>query len=131
MNRIFSNNQSNEHFFVFPIYFHLDKPNSIFIYNDIYFESNNNQFNNRKWVEASKEQILGFFKNIHFIFGKTFIQWKKNNEDKINVSDNLADLFNKANIKLMGINVKEDLTYNKLRTILLNKIKSISLPILN
>jgi len=128
MNRIFPLKDNS---FIYPIFHHLDKPNSIFIYNDIYFENNNNHYNNRKWVEASKEQMLKFFKNIHFIFGKAFIQWKKANEDNIKDSDLQSDLYNKANIKIMGIQWKEDLTYNKCRSSLINAIKIPSFTISN
>jgi hypothetical protein len=132
MNRIFQvKNEYESLNSIYPIYHHLDKPTTIFIYNDIYFETNNNHYNNQKWVEASKEQILGFFKNIHFIFGKAFIQYKKKNEDKIKESDSLADVYNKANIKIMGIQWKDDPIYNKFKSSLINAIKIPSLTLTN
>jgi len=97
-----------------PIYASVDKPNVIYIYKNI------------KWVEASKENLLEFFKQIHYQMVKAFLEDKKKKEDKINESDSLADLYNKANIKLMSINWKEEEIYNKMKTILYNKIKSSS-----
>jgi uncharacterized Zn-finger protein len=129
MNRLFP--LIKEDSFIYPIYHHIDKPNTLFIYNDIYYENNTNHYNNRKWVEANKEQILGFFKNIHFIFGKAFIQWKKMNENKIKESDQLSDIYNKANIKIMNIQWKDDLIYNKCKSSLINAIKIPSYSITN
>jgi hypothetical protein len=130
INRIFQSSKEDG-YLIYPIFHHLDKPTTIFIYNDIYYENNQNQFNNVKWVEANKEQILGFFKNIHFIFGRAFIQWKQNNQEKINMSENLTDSCNKANIKIMGIQFKEDPVYHKWKASLINAIKIPSLTLTN
>jgi len=102
-----------------PMYASVDKPNILYIY------KNQTQVQtNGKWIEASKEYLLEFFKQIHFQMVKAFLEDKKKKEDKINESDSLADVYNKTNIKLMSINWKEEETYNKFRTILYNKIKS-------
>lgn len=95
-----------------PIFASIDKPNIIYIYK------------NEKWIEARKEDLLKFFKQIHYQMVKAFLEDKKRKEEKINESDSLSDLYNKANIKLMSINWKEEETCNKFRTILYNKIKS-------
>ena len=94
------------------IFASIDKPNIIYIYK------------NEKWIEARKEDLLKFFKQIHYQMVKAFLEDKKTKEEKINESDSLSDLYNKANIKLMSINWKEEETCNKFRTILYNKIKS-------
>ena len=105
-----------------PIYASVDKPNILYIYkNKTHVQV---QAENMKWIEASKEDLLDFFKQIHYQMVKAFLEDKKKKEDKINESDSLADLYNKANIKLMSINWKEGETCNKFRTILYNKIKS-------
>jgi hypothetical protein len=95
-----------------PIYASVDKPNILYIYK------------NQKWIEASKEDILELFKQIHFQMVKAFLEDKKRKEENISESDSLADVYNKANIKLMSINWREEETCNKFRTILYNKIKS-------
>jgi hypothetical protein len=96
-----------------PIYASIDKPNILYIYNK-----------QIKWLEARKEDLLEFFKQIHYQMVKSFLEYKKKEEEKIKESDSLADLYNKANIKLMSINWKEDNFYLKMKTILYNKIKS-------
>ena len=107
-----------------PIYASVDKPNIIYIYKNIIQTQVQTQVQNRKWIEASKEDILEFFKQIHFQMVKAFLEDKKKKEEKINESDSLADVYNKANIKLMTINWREEESCNKFRTILYNKIKS-------
>jgi len=103
---------------IVPIYASVDKPNILYIY------KNETQVQNRKWIEASKEDILELFKQIHFKLVKSFLEDKKRKEENINESDSLADVYNKTNIKLMSINWREEETCNKCRTILYNKIKS-------
>lgn len=106
-----------------PIYASVDKPNILYIYKNAIKVQTQLQTNG-KWIEASKEDILELFKQIHFQMVKAFLEDKKKKEEKINESDSLADVYNKTNIKLMSINWREEETCNKFRTILYNKIKS-------
>ena len=104
-----------------PIYASVDKPNILYIYKN---QTQVQTQTNGKWIESSKEDLLELFKQIHFQMVKAFLEDKKRKEENINESDSLADVYNKANIKLMSINWREEETCNKFRTILYNKIKS-------
>ena len=94
-----------------PLFAFTEKPNHMYLY----FET---------WREASKEDILKALNQIHFKFVKAFIEWKKKNETKINESDGLCELCNKANIKIMGTQFKDSSTYHKYRLCIYNKIKT-------
>lgn len=120
--RIFTSSNCKE--VQIPIYASIDKQNILYIYKNTIQTQVQTQVQNRKWIEASKEDILEFFKQIHFQMVKAFLEDKKKNEEKINESDSLADVYNKTNIKLMSINWREEETCNKCKTILYNKIKS-------
>jgi hypothetical protein len=80
-------------------------------------------FHEKEWKEWKKPEIIHTFNQLHFHYVKTFIEWKRKNEDKINASDSLCELINKANIKLMGIHFKEDSMYHKGKTLFYNKLK--------
>lgn len=103
-----------------PLFAFIENQNHIYIYSINTKESNNN----KEWSKANKEDISQFLNHIHFKFVKSFIEWKKKNETKINESDSLCELCNKANIKIMGIHFKEPTTYNKYRLCIYNKIKT-------
>jgi hypothetical protein len=100
-----------------PLFAFTQKSNTIYIYCGI------NNADEYSWKECSKEQIAELFKDIHFKLVKSFIEWKMTNQEKINASDSLSELYNKANIKIMDINFKEDAIFQKAKSILYNKIK--------
>lgn len=109
--RIFYKTQQTE-LQVVPIFAFNQKPNTLYVFQD------------NQWSECSKQQITKILINIHFKYTKTFIEWKRQNDDKINSSDSLCDICNKANIKLMGIQFKHEQTYHRGKSIIYNKIKT-------
>jgi hypothetical protein len=111
--RIFHQTQvTEEQTDLVPIFAFTQKPNTLYIFQD------------NQWSECSKQQITKILINIHFKYTKSFIEWKRQNDDKINNSDSLCDLCNKVNIKLMGVQFKHEQTYHKGKTIIYNKLKT-------
>jgi hypothetical protein len=96
---------------VFPVFAFTQKQNTLYV------------FHEKEWKEWTKPEIIHTFNQLHFQYVKTFIEWKRKNEDKINASDSLCELINKANIKLMGIHFKEDSMYHKGKALFYNKLK--------
>jgi hypothetical protein len=95
-----------------PIFAFTQKPNTLYIFQD------------NQWCECSKQQITKILINIHFKYTKSFIEWKRQNDDKINSSDSSCEICNKANIKLMGVQFKHEQTYHRGKSIIYNKLKT-------
>lgn len=93
-----------------------EKQNTFYIYEK-------DESENLKWRECSKKDLINLLNNIHFKMVKSFIDLKKKNEREINESDNICELFNKSNIKIMEINFKNDQIFNKAKSLIYNKIK--------
>jgi hypothetical protein len=96
-----------------PLFAFIQKANTIYIYTE-----------NGVWVELSREKLISFLNKVHFKFVKTLFAWNKSNETKINESDQLSDVYNKAVIKLMSVDFKHEPTLNKIKSSIYNKIKS-------
>lgn len=76
------------------------------------------------WIELSRDKLIYFLNKVHFKIVKTLSEWwKKRNNEKINNSDQLEEIHNKAKIKLMGIDFKHDLTLSKIKLSIYNKMK--------
>ena len=101
---------------ILPFFAFTDKPNTLYIYHG--------KTQAQEWRESTKEEILGFLKAIHFKMASSFIEWKKENREKIMSSDGLSDLYNKANIKIMGVNMKDDTTFQRAKSLIYQKIKT-------
>jgi hypothetical protein len=108
-NRIFETSSTEPK----PIIAFNQKPNTFFIYSE-----------DGIWTECPKEKMLVFLQIIHHKYIKSFTEWKKKNEIRINESDSLCALCNKAISKMMDIHFKHEPTYNKARTILYNELKT-------
>jgi len=91
-----------------------EKPNTFYIFKE----------QNQGWIECSKKEITHFLNTIHFKIVKSFLELKKENQDKINESDSMSEIFNKANIKIMDISFKNEKTFNKARSLLYNALKT-------
>ena len=102
-----------------PIYAFIQKTNTFYIYDQE--DTSSNEKNN--WIEFSREKMLKFFNKIHSKFIKTFYEWKKNHSKEIKESYQLASLCDKTTGKLMSIELKVESTFNKVRSILYNRIK--------
>jgi len=119
---IYNINENN----IYPIYGFIEKPNTIYIYDIIETNNNNNNETKEKlcWQECSKENLIKFFNSIHLKISKYFYNWKKNKTNEINQDENFATLCDKTLIKLMNIDLKQDTIYNKLKNQIYNKMKT-------
>ena len=94
----------------------IQKTNSIYVYTKL-------TSSEIAWIELSREKLIYFLNKVHFKIVKVLLEWNKNNRDKINFSDQMAEMYNKANIKLMGIDFKHEPTLSKIKSSIYNKIK--------
>jgi len=100
-----------------PIRAFTEKPNTFYIFKD------QDQDQDQGWIECSKKDLIDFLNTIHFKIVKSFLELKKENQDKINESDSMSEIFNKANIKIMDISFKNEQSFNKARSLLYNVLK--------
>jgi hypothetical protein len=104
--RILLENQEEQQ--VLPIFTHQEKPQILYV-----FEEN-------QWIEWSKEGLTRFLNELHFQYMKSFIELKKENEEKINALDSLSILYTETHLKLTKINFKKDTTFSKGKAILIH-----------
>jgi len=112
LRNIYDKDESEVSLFAF-----IQKNNAIYVY------SKQNVDLEPSWIELSREKLIYFLNKVHFKIVKLLLEWNKNNRDKINFSDQMAEMYNKANIKLMGIDFKQESTLNKIKFSIYNKLK--------
>lgn len=102
-----------------PIYATIQKNNYIYIYNDI----DNNININRVWGELTKDKLIKFMNKFQNKIIKVLADWKQINKNQIINSDQLSEQYNRSLMKIMAIDFKIDLTYNKIKSLFYNKLK--------
>ena len=117
LNEIFTRNFYQKDESEISLFAFIQKTNTIYVY------SKDTSSLQAVWIELSREKLIYFLNKVHFKIVKTLSEWKKNNSEKINNSDKLEEIYNKAKIKLMGIDFKHDSTLNKIKLSIYNKMK--------
>jgi hypothetical protein len=104
--------------FIYPI--------KCFTEKNIFYIVDKDENNNSLWKKGDQKDILLIFKKIYFKMLNELTKWKKENEYKFDENPKLCELFNKAVIKLMDINIscQQDTVFSRLRGILFNYIKT-------
>lgn len=101
---------------VIPIKCFTQKQNMFYIYtlnNTMVYE----------WRQMVFEDFIILLKVIQNKMIKQLSLWKTNNQGKFDDNDKIAELFNKAIIKLMNISFTQDSTFSKIRNGLYNYLK--------
>lgn len=95
-----------------------------------FVKSNNNNNNNNLceekccgvWSELSKDQLMKFLMRIQMKVSKAFCEWKTRcgrvNDDSFDI------MCDKTLIKIMGNEFNQDATFNKMRGVMYNKMKT-------
>jgi hypothetical protein len=55
---------------------------------------------------------------------KVLSEWKQINKNQMNNSDKLCEQYNKGLMKIIAIDFKNDIIYNKMRSLFYNKLKT-------
>lgn len=110
---------STENTYCKPIYCFVQKINTFYVIDD----TNTNTNTQKQWKELDKTDLIRFFNIVHHKLTTCLREWKLKHEDKINNNDKWCEIYNKTIIKIMAINFKDDITFNKVRTILYNHLK--------
>ena len=75
------------------------------------------------WMELSKEKLIRFLCTVHMKISKAFYEWKKKNKEMLS-EDRMATLCDKATVKLMSQEFKQESTLSKIRSIMYGKMKT-------
>lgn len=75
------------------------------------------------WMELSREKLVYSLNKIHMKISKAMYEWKENNSQYIENSDTNALLYDKAYLKLMTVDFRQDSTLNKIKSILFSLLK--------
>lgn len=121
-NELFSNNNEesklNTNLNPKPLFASTKKTNILYIYDKIDKEEQ------KKWQELSREKLIRFLNIIQKKICKVFFEWKKNKKNELKENEKLCNLCDKALIKIMTPEFKEEQTYIKFKNMIYNKIKT-------
>ena len=101
----------------FPIFAFVQKANIFYIYDKINDEK-------KEWHELTREKLIKFLNKVHMKIIKYFNDWKKTKEHEIRSNDSFATLCDKTIVKLMSVELKQDATLSKIRSMMYNKMKT-------
>ena len=112
-----------------PLFAFSQKTNVFYAF--VKLNNNNNNNNNNKcgddkccgiWSELSKDQLMKFLMRIQMKVSKAFCEWKTRcgrvNDDSFDI------MCDKTLIKIMGNEFNQDATFNKMRGVMYNKMKT-------
>jgi dsDNA-binding SOS-regulon protein len=89
-----------------------------------YVYEKNMETNQYSWTQLSKEKLILFLKRLHRKISKALSDWKRNNTQKIKDDEKWDTIYDKTISKVMGIEIHQDTTCNKLKTILFHILKT-------
>jgi hypothetical protein len=120
-NNIFTSNEREKELIV-PLFASTQKINTLYIYDKI--EKSEQNKKEYEWQELSREKLIRFLNIIQKKISKVFFEWKKRNKDELKENENLNHLSDKALVKIMTPEFKEEKTYTKFKNMIYNKIKT-------
>jgi hypothetical protein len=131
LSRFVYNGESSNN--LIPLFAFSQKANVFYAF--VKLNNNNNNNNNNKnnnnlyedkccgvWSELSKDQLMKFLMRIQMKVSKAFCEWKTRcgrvNDDSFDI------MCDKTLIKIMGNEFNQDATFNKMRGVMYNKMKT-------
>jgi hypothetical protein len=113
-----------------PMFAFSQKSNVFYIYDEIddklhdkidEYKENKNKC---EWMEISREKLIRFLNTIQMKIAKKFYEWKHKNKDLLSNNDTISILCDKASVKLMGQEFKQESTLSKVRSLMYGKMKT-------
>lgn len=114
---IYTNNEINS----YPLFTLSQKSNTLYYYTTIQPGGLDNK--KYEWRELPRDKLVWFLNIIHMKITKLFTEWKKIHRQEIAESDSKSTICDKATIKLMSQEFKEEKYYTKVKSLLYNKMK--------
>lgn len=99
-----------------PIFAFTQKNNTFYIYDSL--------DSCKEWCVLSKEKLVRFLNKIQMKISKSFQEWKKGRYQEIRENEVLSMLCDKALIKIMSAEFKQDTILNKIKNIMFLKMKT-------
>jgi hypothetical protein len=131
LDKVFAENLSREKQKLgIPIFCFSEKQNTFYIYSNNTVNSNTNpnpntqQTTPQSWMELNRNDCIRFLNIIYSKIFKKLMEWKKDNEQNLNGSEKLEDIYIKTVSKIMSIEFKNEATLSKTKTILYNILKT-------
>jgi hypothetical protein len=103
---------------VVPLFASGQKANTFYIYDK------QKTYDKEQWEELSKDKFIKFLNIIQMKISKAFSEWKKTNKSKLSDDEALNTLCDKASVKIMAPNFKQEVTYIKVKNMMYNKMKT-------
>jgi hypothetical protein len=91
--------------------------------NTFYYYTQGLDTNKYEWRELARDKLVWFLNIIHMKITKLFTEWKKTHRQEIAENDSKSTICDKATIKLMSQEFKQDKYYTKVKSLLYNKMK--------
>lgn len=108
---IYNCNLENE----YPILAFTQKPNMFYVYNIV--------DNVKEWREISRDSLIKFLNKLHNKLFKYYYDWKKSHANRITDDDSFSITCDKALIKLMDIEFKQEAILNKIKSMMYSRLK--------
>jgi len=114
LNQIFSRNIYNLSENEYPIFAFIQKSNVFYIYED----------DQTKWCELSREKLIKFLNRVHMKLLKVYIEYKKENAEKIRDDESFSILCDKTSIKIMSTDFRQDTILGKIKTNMYTRMRT-------
>jgi uncharacterized protein YeeX (DUF496 family) len=115
--------ESGESIFT-PLFAFSQKVNIFYAFVQSSDKDTSDKENNGVWMELPKDKLCLFLMRVQIKISKAFHEWKKPRANKIRDEDSFAVLCDKTLIKIMANEFKTEATFNKMRGIMYNKMKT-------
>jgi hypothetical protein len=116
LNEIFVNTIYNINEIENPIFAFIQKNNTFYIYDKV--EGYN------VWSELTNEKLIKFLNKIQMKISKSFYEWKKLHLQEIKDNDKVSTLYDKAMIKLMSAEFKQESVLSKIKSNMFSRMKT-------
>lgn len=116
LNHIFSRNiynMSEESEETNPIYAFVQKTNIFYIYEN----------KDIGWIELDRDNLTKFLNKVHMKLLRKFIDWKRENKERINDDEKLAILCDKTSVKMMNVDFRQESILGKIRANMYSRMK--------
>jgi hypothetical protein len=114
LNQIFSRNIYNLSENEYPIFAFIQKSNIFYIYED----------DQLRWCELSREKLMKFLNRVHMKLLKVYIEYKKENAEKIRDDESFSILCDKTSVKIMSVDFRQDTILGKIKTNMYTRMKT-------
>lgn len=116
LNEIFANSIYTINEVENPIFAFVQKTNVFYVYDkleELYV-----------WQELSREKLIRFLNKIQMKMSKKLFEWKKIRGQQIRENDKLSEICDKATIKIMSVEFKQEATLGKFKQMIYSRMKT-------